>query len=144
MSRKTKAELRSLVAELEAENKALRRQLEIQAEQIRDLHDGTDWDQYKIKTTNNAFREAMEDSCDRINARNNVIEGYKRGPIERRKQAEKKKKYVVKRFNHWLSEGKRYDIARTLANDELKEKFKLKKGYGTTRLCEFCPKPEDQ
>lgn len=47
MSRKTKAEL-------EAENKLLKRQVEIQSEQIRDLLDGAEWDQYKLKTTNDA------------------------------------------------------------------------------------------
>lgn len=137
MSRKTKAEL-------EAENKLLKRQVEIQAEQIRDLLDGAEWDQFKIKTTDVAFRDAMEDSSDRINARDNINEGYKRGPKQKSTRAKEKEKYIVERYVYWLAEGKRYDIARQLANNELKDEFKLKKGYGTTKLCEFCPQPEDQ
>jgi chromosome segregation ATPase len=151
MSRKTKAELEAENAELGssvAELESLVAELEREIRSLREMRDmvreSAEWDQYKLKITDEALEKMIQDSCERINVRDKTIEGYKRGPLEIIKKAKEKKKYLIERYNHWLTEGKRYDKAREYANDELKDKFGLKKGYGKTKLYEFCPKPEDQ
>ena len=149
MSRKTKAEL-------EADNKALRRQVEIQAEQIRDLLDGADWDQYKQKITNKARDATIKEACslsdtvqvqahdvktladDNLEAQHKLARRGK-GPRTKQEKDKEKSDYCTEHFKQLLAEGIPHRKARTKANKATAEKFG--KGLKKSALYVHCPVP---
>ncbi|MGB5298825.1 MAG: hypothetical protein WBN08_00145 [Thiogranum sp.] len=125
------SELKSLVAELERDSRSLR--------EMRDMVlEGAEWVQYKLRITDEALDKTIQDSSDHINSRDNIVEGCKRGPIEKSK-SEENKKHLVERYNHWLTEGKRPETARKKANEDVKTRYG--KGYEKHSLYKHCPEP---
>lgn len=131
MNRKTKAEL-------ETENKALRRQVEIQAEQISDLLDGAEWDQYKQKITDKAHDATIKKACSladaKLEAQHKLTERNS-GVNKINENAPARTMRIKEYFKHYRAEGQNLTNARNLANDDLADsEFKYR--YGERWLIE--------